>query len=95
MNAQASCPFNAPRLDCPVKARQLLDYHPEIVPSVAVEKVDKRWGYAKVKILVPCKSLFFLKTRGTLDLDAQNRAMNTSKRTQLVVNGHQLKVQKI
>ena len=41
-NDKASCPFNAGRLDCPVKARQLLDYHPEIVPSVAVEKLDKR-----------------------------------------------------
>ena len=46
-NDKASCPFSGRRLDpldCPIKARQLLDYRPEIVLGhhLGVEKLDKR-----------------------------------------------------
>ena len=40
-NETKSCPFSSGGLDCPIKARQLLDYDPEI-DRLGVGKLNKR-----------------------------------------------------
>lgn len=40
-NDTQNCPFSASSLKCPIKARQLLDYNPEI-DRLGVEKLSKR-----------------------------------------------------